>query len=442
MASLVEKNKMPLNDPNLTELWIRTFEAHVRTRKLKDEKDSANEITDLFLATAGIEAIGKVSIMAQPNELEMMTFSEIKKIILEAIRPKKKLIVAERTHFMSMRQNNNEKSQEYLQRLRTGARYCEFQKLGCTEAIQSAEDDLIMMRFIDGLINPQYKLKLMEQIQIIDGSMDLTKCSQFVQQMEIIHDFNSDKNGIPSITNVCYNDKNKYKPVIAEHKSCQFCGNHHEKRNCPAYGKVCSKCQRKNHFAKVCRSKSMSSHLVDSNNRDDEYNNTNSNDHDQNKYNNNNECVESRIYNVEARVNNVKDSMHNSTLRHIRINDKMLQMQIDTGSQATIIPYNFWTKLNKPKLQRTYVKLTQFDGSVIEMLGKFTATIETESKFKTIEIIVTKCEKSHGLIGTDVLKIDSMELNIQEATKAMSTNEEESIGCLKGFKTFYYYGKT
>jgi len=32
--------------------------------------------------------------------------------------------------------------------------------------------------------------------------------------------------------------------------SCNRCGNRHEPRQCPAYGKICSKCNGKNHFAK------------------------------------------------------------------------------------------------------------------------------------------------------------------------------------------------
>ena len=39
---------------------------------------------------------------------------------------------------------------------------------------------------------------------------------------------------------------------------CKYCGGKHEKRNCPAYGKTCRKCGKKNHFEKVCRAKNIS----------------------------------------------------------------------------------------------------------------------------------------------------------------------------------------
>ena len=36
---------------------------------------------------------------------------------------------------------------------------------------------------------------------------------------------------------------------------CEFCGREHDlgkRENCPAFGRTCNKCDKKNHFAKVC----------------------------------------------------------------------------------------------------------------------------------------------------------------------------------------------
>ena len=39
--------------------------------------------------------------------------------------------------------------------------------------------------------------------------------------------------------------------------SCKFCGYDHapERNKCPAWGKVCKRCKKKNHFAKGCKDK-------------------------------------------------------------------------------------------------------------------------------------------------------------------------------------------
>ena len=37
-------------------------------------------------------------------------------------------------------------------------------------------------------------------------------------------------------------------------RDCKYCGSNHPHRQCPAYGKNCKACGKKNHFAKKCRS--------------------------------------------------------------------------------------------------------------------------------------------------------------------------------------------
>ena len=44
--------------------------------------------------------------------------------------------------------------------------------------------------------------------------------------------------------------------------SCQYCGGIHDRGNCPAYGKICTACKKKNHLARVCKSKSLSSGMT------------------------------------------------------------------------------------------------------------------------------------------------------------------------------------
>ena len=71
----------------------------------------------------------KVSTVAYPTNLEDLTFEKISQIIRN-MRPKKRLIVAEREKFMSMKQEIDEQIIKYLYRLWNASRYCEFEKLG------------------------------------------------------------------------------------------------------------------------------------------------------------------------------------------------------------------------------------------------------------------------------------------------------------------------
>lgn len=58
---------LSLEDPDFVKAWLRGFASRVKTRKLRDNKvEGENEVTDLFLATAGCESIMKGSRMAHP----------------------------------------------------------------------------------------------------------------------------------------------------------------------------------------------------------------------------------------------------------------------------------------------------------------------------------------------------------------------------------------
>ena len=59
--------------------------------------------------------------------------------------------------------------------------------------------------------------------------------------------------------------------------SCRNCGGTHEKKNCPAFGKECLYCHKRNHWAKVClmrkkdeRPKPKTVHSVDGAEEEDE----------------------------------------------------------------------------------------------------------------------------------------------------------------------------
>ena len=114
-----------LEDPELTEAWLRSFAALSRTKGLKDSAKE-KEVTDLFLSRLSVEVLRKVSIMVHPKELETMTFEDIRQVVLDNISPRKKLIIAEHIIFSSLRQKKNENVQNHVHRLRDRARHCNF----------------------------------------------------------------------------------------------------------------------------------------------------------------------------------------------------------------------------------------------------------------------------------------------------------------------------
>ena len=123
------------------------------------------------------------------------------------------------------------------------------------------------------------------------------------------------------------------------------------------------------------------------------------------------------------------DVEESETLREVKLNGKSTRMQIDTGSQVTLIPQNIWKGLNCPKLKRKHICLRQFDGSPIEIIGCFDASVEMDNNIAVTEIIVAKCEKKHGLLGTNVIHFDDKDITINAVSA-----ETERLPCLKNFK--------
>jgi hypothetical protein len=97
---------------------------------------------------------------------------------------------------------------------------------------------------------------------------------------------------------------------------CGNCGKSHPAKECPAFGKKCFKCDKKNHFAKFCKSKKI--HAVDKASTDD-----------------------------EPLFIGAVNSIHNeeNVFKTLSIEGNEIKFKIDTGSQANIIPLPIFEKI-------------------------------------------------------------------------------------------------
>ncbi|PAA93146.1 hypothetical protein BOX15_Mlig023152g1 [Macrostomum lignano] len=390
MASQAERQSHELNldDADMAEAWMQRLSATARIKKLTDS-DEARDKTDLFLSKAGLQAIRTLSLMAAPKKLDEMKFDDIKKLVDETIRPKKSLVIAERTRFLSLKQESSETVIAYYRRLRAATSHCEFEKLGSK---QTKEDDMITMRLIDGLNSSEHKKRILERLQNEDGETPLDRILQNLQQLEQIRDYNT-----PAPADIAFAGQQRGVSSPAKPQpsiKCGFCGANHLRGNCPAYGKKCSKCQKRNHFAAVCRSRAVHQEIAV-------------------------DAEEADVYTLSP--NRAKAGL----FKTIKINGQGISMQVDTGTEISLIPQNLWRQLGRPNLRKCRRILRQFDGSSIACLGEFTASLETNSKFVTIDLVVTAAEKKHGLLGMDNIKLQE---------DAVTINAVQQLGCLKGFK--------
>lgn len=393
MASRSSNEYLNLENADEGELWLYTFEAKARIKKIEDTNNDYCK-RDYFLSLCGMTALIKIKNLVSPQKITDVSYEEIKESILNYLRPKHKITITERAKFFDEHQRPCEKEVDYLARLRDAATFCKFDEV--------TEEEIILLKFISGLNSSELKLKILEANQIKELNIEGT--IQLIQSLGMIRSFINNHNNIANNQIENLNQKHSVEDIQAIHRSkrmiknCSFCAGNHLQGSCPAYGKICNKCKKKNHFSKACTSKDNRSsirHIELGNKINDEQNDDS-------------ECYH---------INTSKGKYQN-----FNIGGYQLKMQIDTGASISILPKNFWIKMGSPKLRKCNRKLTMFDGTELQVLGQFSSYIETENKFSQETFIVSKNEKSHGLIGLSVIDMNKSHLEINSL-------KYENLGC-------------
>lgn len=278
---------LDLSGHNLQENW-RKFKQNFeifQAANVASKKDEATQIAQ-FLNLAGQEAIDLYS---------NMDITKDDKKSLEAIMTKfehycnpRKNVVYERYLFYMRQQKDGEPFDQFLNDIKTLVKSCEFG----TEA-----DNMIRDRIVLGIEDTDLQAKLLK----LDG-LDLSKTIETCRIAEITkiqtkimqqgksaavdevrrfptktnsfssthyHQSGNFENSRSKPTFSSYNNtntntnKNKNMNVNKSKSNsnsnfrnfpCRNCNMRHSYNNCPAFGVTCFKCNRRNHFASVCRS--------------------------------------------------------------------------------------------------------------------------------------------------------------------------------------------
>lgn len=117
-------------------------------------------------------------------------------------------------------------------------------------------NSVISGRIVCGIQDDQLRVRLLREADLtMEKALDMCRASEIIfTQMKALHDevevhkvstWKANKKGGSSA---------KESPKTSEKKiDCDRCGFEHEQRKWPAYGQTCRKCDKKNHYAKMCR---------------------------------------------------------------------------------------------------------------------------------------------------------------------------------------------
>lgn len=217
--------------------WLQQFEWFATAIQLDKKPVEVQAAT--FMSVIGPDAIEIYNsfnlTVAQQNNLQI-----IKEKFREYFAPKTN-VSFERYVFFKIEQNEDEHFNEFLTRIKTQASKCEFGTL---------LDEMLKDKIVFGIQSNQVREKL-----LTEDKLDLTKaimiCKTSEQASKQLDEFESKS----KTDKVLLVKKKNAKKEQNDNFDCRRCGTNHKRRECPAFNKPCTKCNRNGHFAKMCKTK-------------------------------------------------------------------------------------------------------------------------------------------------------------------------------------------
>ena len=225
--------------------WKRTFENFLAV--LLDENIDKFRVLTNFVSPTVFEFI------------EECTTYEAALEALDNIYVKPTNEIYARHVLATRRQQTGESLDEYLQALKVLSKECNFQ---CVTAAKYCEE-YIRDAFITGLHSNQIRQRLLENKTLdlktmFDQARALESAMRSSESYTALQPFNAAISSLETGTHsTTVADPTLLAPTLgATNAKCFFCGNvKHPRSKCPARDSICHKCQKKGHFAKVCRGK-------------------------------------------------------------------------------------------------------------------------------------------------------------------------------------------
>ncbi|CAB4015280.1 Hypothetical predicted protein, partial [Paramuricea clavata] len=197
---------------------------------------------------------------------------------------------------------------------------------------------------------------------------------------------------------------------------CNRCGTKHAVRSCPAFGKPCHKCKRKNHSARMCQMSRNSS-------VDEVSENTG-----------------------EANTRNdptLKLNTAQQVLRFVSvgINGTQVRFKLDTGAEANVLPFNVYSSLKiSTSLQKTDVVLTSYGNFNVKPEGKVFLRCVVNGQSEMLPFFVVTVQSTPILGLQAACKKLNLVKKVNEVAPSPSTKEHihdypevfEGLGSMDG----------
>ncbi|KAM7293520.1 uncharacterized protein ISCGN_026650 [Ixodes scapularis] len=318
----------------------------------------------------------------------------------------------ERYRFNQMKQKEGETFNEFLTAARLQAKKCKFGEL---------TDELLRDRIIVGITNDDVRERLLSDPTVdLQKAVNLCKASEQASQQlkEIV---NKETRTVDAVTK-----KTKQLPrkkTVAEtkeqapansgmaRKACSFCGGFHRPKECPAYGKTCNKCQKKGHFAAVCRSsRSMVQHKVHAID--------------------NHEDPEEEMYVSELRTKTSKTVWQEEI--QFKCGTKVV-MKLDAGAQCNVLPNKNVQAMRLQVFPSPVKRIATYSNHKMQVIGEVREACTVRDEPAKLKFLVVNSDVT-PVLGQNACEL----LNLVKRVHTVQATQEDDeifqgIGCIKNF---------
>ncbi|XP_039428702.1 uncharacterized protein LOC120412354 [Culex pipiens pallens] len=305
-------------------------------------------------------------------------------------------------NFFGLSQDSDESIDDYLMKLKVLSKSCQFGAL---------EKEMLRFKIVTSNKWPNLRTRMLGMQDLKeDAAVDMCRAEELVVTYGQV------------VGRTCEEVKK-----IRKKKECKFCGEWHEfeKGVCPAFGKRCNHCGRKNHFERVCksdrrkRSKSKRNvHKV----RDSLEDHSEESDSNESSSGSEASAVIGKIENspeLGGHVTAELDFYVDGKWQTSRCN-------LDTGANTSLVGYTWVTTMTgcaRPKLLPSDCRLKNFSGAEIPVLGAIVVPCRREGrKYKLLLQVVNG---SHiPLLSARVCKILKLVQFCDTVSESSSLSEE------------------
>lgn len=394
---------------NVAENWRKfkqRFELYLAATEY-DGKDDKIQCS-VFLHTIGDDALEVYNTFEFASNDDRVKLDVVTGKFEDYCNPRK-YVTFERYKFFTYAQGPTETIDQYVTELKVRSKSCEFGALN---------ESLIKDRIVCGIISNQVRERLLREPDLnLKKAVDICRAAEVSKAQ--MKSFTEEEKVHAVKKKTVHTDKQFKSRTI----NCKYCGSVHEPRKCPAFGKSCKKCNKKNHFAKVCRSQSASNwkfdqkkkvHTIEDSDTDSD-----------------NEFLVNTVANASKKD---KDWIVKTS-----INNKFVNFKIDTGSQCNILSKSLYDKISSGKLAKSKSRLVSYSGHRIDTTGKANLSLCYKGKYYVADFEIVS-ENSEPILGLSTC----LDLKLVKRVNSVSGNQDpkllvkeyedlfHGLGCLPG----------